>query len=315
MPAPTFVGIDVSKATLDVALRPSRRSWQVVNGPDGIESLARSLSALAPALVVVEATGGYERACGVGLSAAGLPVAVVNPRRARDFARASGALAKTDALDAATLALFAERMRPEVRPLPDPATRALEAVLVRRRQLVGMLVAEKNRIQTADSDVRPGIAEHIEWLRDRVAQVDDELDSRIEGDHEWRAKDALLRSVPGVGRVTARVLLAELPELGRLNRKEIAALVGVAPLNRDSGAFRGQRSTSGGRSQVRTALYMGALAAARFNPPIRALYDRLVAKGRPTKVAQVACMRKLLVTLNAIVKSREAWKVSCPSEG
>ena len=311
--APTpalYVGIDVSKATLDVAVLPTAEAWQAANDPVGIDGLVERVAALSPALVVLEATGRYEAPCAAALASAGVPVAVVNPRQVRDFAKSTGRLAKTDALDAAVLALFAERVRPEPRPLPDAESEAFAAILSRRRQLITMLVSEKNRAHVAAPSVRKSIAKHVRWLEKELGGVDDDLVSAIRESAVWRAKDNLLRAIPGVGRVLATTLLADLPELGRLSRREIAALVGVAPLNRDSGAFRGQRSVWGGRSTVRAALYMSALAAVRSNPPIRAFYQRLVEAGKPKKVALVACMRKLLVTCNAVVRDGAAWDPS-----
>jgi transposase len=320
--APTpalFVGIDVSKSSLDVATSPSGPAWRAANDAEGIDPLVARITGLNPALVVLEATGRYEAPCAAALAAAGIPTAVVNPRQVRDFARSMGRLAKTDALDAAVLALFAERVRPEPRPLPDAASEALAAILARRRQLLQMLVAEKNRAHVAAPAVRKSLAKHVRWLERELAGVDDDLadDDLAKAIREspvWRAKEDLLRGVPGVGRVLATTLLADLPELGRLSRREIAALVGVAPINRDSGSFRGQRSVWGGRATVRTALYMGALAAVRSNPsvrsnpPVRALYERLVARGKPKKVALVACMRKLLVTCNAVLRDGTPWR-------
>ena len=276
MDTPIYVGIDVSKATLDVAVLPSSEAWQSANDPSGIDRLVERVAALSPALVVLEATGRYEAACAAALATAGVPVAVVNPRQVRDSAKATGRRAKTDSLDAAVLALFAERVRPEPRPLPDAESEAFAAILSRRRQLVTMLVSEKNRAHVAPPSVQKSIAKHVRWLEKELGGVDDDLVSAIRESAVWRAKDDLLRAIPGVGRVLATTLLADLPELGRLSRREIAALVGVAPLNRDSGAFRGQRSIWGGRATVRTALYMSALAAVRSNPPIRAFYLRLV---------------------------------------
>ena len=282
-------------------------AWRTANAPEEIDGLVARVHALGPTLVVLEATGRYEAPCAAALAAAGVPVAVVNPRQVRDFARATGRLAKTDAIDAAVLALFAERVRPEPRPLPDAESEALAAILARRRQLITMLVAEKNRAHVASAAVAKSVAKHVRWLERELAGVDGDLTSAIRESGVWRAKEDLLRGVPGVGRVLAMTLLADLPELGRLGRREIAALVGVAPINRDSGTFRGQRAVWGGRGSVRTALYMGALAAVRSNPPVRALYVRLVAKGKPKKVALVACARKLLVTCNAVVRDGEAW--------
>ena len=310
MDRPIFVGIDVSKATLDVAVLPTREAWQAANDPTGIDDLVERIAALSPTLVALEATGRYEAPCAAALASAGVPVAVVNPRQVRDFAKSTGRLAKTDALDAGVLALFAERVRPEPRPLPDAESEAFAAILARRRQLITMLVSEKNRAHVAAPSVQKSIAKHVRWLERELSGVDADLASAIRESVVWRAKDDLLRGVPGVGRVLATTLLADLPELGRLSRREIAALVGVAPLNRDSGAFRGQRSVWGGRSTVRTALYMGALAAVRSNPPIKAFYERLVASGKPKKVALVACMRKLLVTCNAVVRNGQKWEAS-----
>ena len=317
MDTQTYIGVDVAKDHLDVHALPSGEAWQSANDPDGIDTLVARVATLSPALVVLEASGKYEAPCAAALAAAGVPVAVVNPRQARDFGKSTGQLAKTDTLDAAMLALFAERVRPEPRALPDAETEALQAILARRRQLPApprragtMLVSEKNRAHMAAPAVRKSIAKHVRWLEKELGAVDDDLRQAIRESAAWRAKDDLLRAVPGVGRVLATTLLADLPELGRLNRREIAALVGVAPLNRDSGKHRGERSVWGGRATVRTALYMGALAAVRSNPPVKALYERLVAKGKPKKVALVACMRKLLVTCNAVVRDGQKWEAS-----
>lgn len=303
----TFVGIDVSKAALDVHVLPSGQYWQSANTDEGIGELAGRISALDSPLVVLEATGKYEMPCAAALSALGVAVAIVNPRQARDFARSTGKLAKTDRIDAAVLALFAERVRPEVRELPDAETEALAAVLARRRQLIQMRVAEKNRQHAASRAVRKSIEAHIDWLDSAISDVDGELRAALESSSVWRAKEKLLRSVPGVGPGLALTLLADLPELGKLSRREIAALVGVAPMNRDSGAYRGRRSVQGGRAAVRSALYMSALAAVRSGVPFRALYDRLVAAGKPKKVALVAVMRKLVVTCNAVLRDEATW--------
>jgi transposase len=302
-----YVGIDVAKDHLDARALPSGEAWRSANDPDGIDALAARLSALGAALVVMEATGGHEHAVAAALASAGLPVAVVNPRQVRDFAKATGELAKTDAPDARVLALFAERVRPEPRALPDASQRALEALLSRRRQLIGMLVAERNRLLLADAAIRRSLTKHVRWLEKELGAVEDEVARAVEGSPVWRAKEDLLRSVPGVGRVLATTLLADLPELGRLNRKELAKLVGVAPLARDSGRHRGQRIAWGGRAEVRSALYMAALASITHNPAIGAFYRRLVAEGKPKKVALVAAMRKLLVVLNAMVRDGERW--------
>ena len=304
---PLYVGIDVSKAALDVGLRPMVQRWSVPNEERGIGELVRRLLELDPALVVLEATGGLELPVVAALGAAALPVVVVNPRQIRDFARATGKLAKTDALDAQVLALFAERVRPIPRLLPDAEALALSGLMARRRQLMAMLVAERNRLDRALPPVRPGIQEHIVWLEDKLRALDEELHHTLQGSPLWRERENLLRSVPGIGPVVTLTLLAELPELGTLNRKQVAALVGVAPLNRDSGVLRGRRTVWGGRGPVRTALYMATLVATRFNPVIRSFYHRLCAAGKPKKVALVASMRKLLTILNAMLKYRTPW--------
>jgi transposase len=310
MTAPAcFVGIDVAKATLDIAARPGGERWRAPNDEAGIGALVERLRPLAPVLIVLEATGGFETATVAAVAAAGLAVVVANPRQVRDFARATGQLAKTDALDAQVLALFAERVRPEPRPLPDAAVQALDALLTRRRQLLEMLTAEKNRLGFATAPaVRRDIAQHIRWLQRRLVDVDGDLDQAIRSSPLWRAKEDLLRTVPGVGPIVSRTLLGELPELGTLTHKQIAALVGVAPRACDSGTLRGKRMVWGGRAPVRAVLYMGALVATRHNPVIRAFYERLRAAGKPAKVALVACMRKLLTILNAILRSGTPWR-------
>jgi len=265
------------------------------------------LTPLVPTLIVLEATGGCEALVALELGTAKLPVAVVNPRQVRDFARATGQLAKTDRLDAAILAHFAEAIRPEPRPLPDELTRKLQALVTRRRQLQGMLVAERNRRRVAEESIRASLDEHIAWLRARVADLDGDLARELRTSPLWRAEAELLRSVKGVGPVLAATLIADLPELGTLDRHQIAALVGVAPLARDSGKRRGERHIWGGRGDVRAVLYMAALSAVRHNPPIQAFYDRLLAHGKPFKVAITACMRKLLVTLNAMKRDGALW--------
>ena len=302
------VGIDVAKAELVVAVRPGGAWWSVRNDEAGRGRLRERLQQLAPTLVVLEATGGYERAAVAALAAVRLPVVVVNPRQVRDFARATGQLAKTDRIDADTLALFAERVRPTPRPLADEASGALDALLTRRRQVVGMLVAERHRLEHALAPVRRGLRTHIRWLERQRRAVDRDLDDTIQQSPVWRAKEDLLRSVPGVGLIVSRTLLGELPELGQLNRRRIAALAGVAPLARDSGTLRGRRIVWGGRGPVRTALYMSALVATRRNPLIRAFYLRLVSAGKPKKVALVACMRKLLTILNVMMRTNTAWR-------
>lgn len=303
-----FVGIDVSKARLDVAIRPSGEQWSVTNDEEGIASLVARLAGLNPKLVVLEATGGLQVQAVAALSAAGIPVVVANPRQVRDFGRATGKLAKTDALDAAVLAHFGEACRPEPRPLPDEDAVALQALLARRRQLVQMLTAETNRLGAAPKVIRKNIEQHILWLRHQINLSNDDISKWVRKSPVWREKEQLLRSVPGIGRVIASTLLAELPELGQLDRRKIAALVGVAPLNRDSGTLRGQRKIWGGRAPVRAAIYMAALTAAKHNPVLRVHYARLVAAGKPKKVALVACMRKLLVIANALLRDRVVWQ-------
>jgi len=302
-----FVGVDVSQAHLDVALRPSGETWHVAHDEPGIAALGARLRDLRPALVVLEATGGVEVPLVGALAAAGLPVAVVNPRQIRDFARATGKLAKTDRLDAVALARFAEAVRPEPRPIPDAAARALAALLARRRQVLAMLVAERSRRRVATPTLRLDLDEHIAWLAARLERLEGELAAAVRASPVWRAREDLLRSVKGVGPVLATTLLAELPELGRLDRKRIAALVGVAPFNRDSGTLRGRRTVWGGRAAVRAALYMATLSAAHTNPVLQAFYARLVAAGKAKKVALTACMRKLLVILNAMLRDGAPW--------
>ena len=306
------VGIDVAKAHLDIAVRPSGEQWVVANDDAGIEALRGRLVALrpTPALVVLEATGGREIAVAAALAAAGLPVAVVNPRQVRAFARAIGQLAKTDALDAALLARFAEAVQPPPRPLPDAAAQEFSALLARRRQLVGMQTAERQRLDTALPAVRPYIERHLAWLAQELDDLARTLRERVQASAVWREREDLLRSVPGIGPTTAFTLLADLPELGTLDRKQIAALVGVAPLNRDSGTLRGKRGVWGGRARVRSALYMAALVATRHNPVIAAFYQRLCAEGKPKKLALTACMHKLLTILNAILRHGTPWQPS-----
>ncbi len=303
-----FVGIDVSMASLDIALRPSGEQWQVTNDGAGIGQLVNRLQVLAPALVVLEATGGLELLVVGELAAADLPLAVVNPRQVRSFARAVGRLAKTDALDALVLAHFAESVQPVPRPLPDEATRELSALVSRRRQLVEMHTAERQRLRSAARRVRPQIEEHLRALQRYIEELDKDLEERIHASPFWRAKENLLRSAKGMGPVLAATLLAQLPELGTLSRKQIAALVGVAPFNRDSGMWRGTRGTWGGRSDVRAVLHMATRAAVRSNPAIRSFYERLVQAGKRDKVAITACMHKFLLVLNAMVKNHAPWQ-------
>jgi len=306
--AATFVGIDVAKSYLDLAVRPGGPPERLPNDEAGIGKVVERLRPLRPVLVVLEATGGLEAPLAAALAAAGLPVAVVNPRQVRDFAKAVGQLAKTDALDAQLLARFAEVVRPDPRPLPDADARALSALLARRRQVIAMLVAEQQRLPTTLPALRPRVEAHVAWLRQERDDLDRELRRRIRASPAWRADDDLLQSVPGIGPVLATTLIAELPELGHLDRKQIAALVGVAPLNCESGILRGRRIVWGGRGRVRAALWMGALVAVQRNPVIRAFYDRLVAAGKPKKVALTACMHKLLLILNARLRQRVPWQ-------
>jgi transposase len=310
-PTPLKAGIDVSKDRLDVFLVPEGEAFAFDNDQEGIDSLLERLAtARRPELVVLEATAGYERPVASAIASAGIAVAVVNPRQARDFAKATGRLAKTDRIDAEVLALFASAVSPEPSVLPDEEARALQAILARRRQLLGMLVAEKNRLGMAPEPVAKRIRAHLRWLEKELQRTDRDLDEAIGQSETWGRNEALLRSVPGVGPVLARTLLAELPELGTLTHKRLSALVGVAPFNQDSGKMRGKRAVWGGRAHVRAALYMGALVATRHNPILKEFYGRLLRAGKPKKVALVACMRKLLTILNAMVRDGAVWR--CP---
>ena len=283
-----YVGIDVSKDQLDIAVRPTGETWSMANDAPGIIEVVQRLAQLHPKLVVLEATGGFQMPVAGALASAGLPLSMVNPRQVRDFARATGKLAKTDQLDV--------------------QTQELTALLTRRHQVVEMLTAEKNRLGATRSEaVRQRVQDHIRWLEQELADLDDDLDHTLRESPLWREKDNLLRSVPGIGRVVSITLLADLPELGALSRYRIAALVGVAPLNRDSGRFRGKRTVWGGRARVRAALYMAALTASRYNPIIKAFYHRLCSAGKARKVALTACMRKLLIILNSMVKHQQTW--------
>jgi transposase len=303
-----FVGIDVSKARLDGYCLPQGERFDQLNDQAGISAIVGRLAAFAPTLVVLEATGGLEAPLAAALAAAKIPVAVINPRQARDFAKAMGTRAKTDAIDAKILAHFAEKIRPQIRDLPDEEARQFEAILTRRRQLLEMRVAEQNRLAaTTASKVRKDLEAHIRYLDRRVKELDAELESAIERSEVYRAKDDLLRSVPGIGPVASRTLLASLPELGKLDAKKIAALVGLAPMARDSGTLKGRRMICGGRADVRSALYMATLSAVRYNPTLKAFYDRLRGAGKPAKLALTAAARKLLTILNAMLKANQAW--------
>lgn len=307
--SPSFVGIDVSKDRLDVHVCPSGQTFTAVRDGDGLEQLVNDLRKLAPALIVLEATGGFEIAVAAAVASAGLPLTVVNPRQIRDFARATGRLAKTDALDAQVIALFAERIRPEPRPVAGADSRTLAELIARRRQLVEMIGMETNRLhQARNPGVQRMLRTTLKVLKAQLAELDHDLDDTIRRSPVWRAADDLLTSVPGIGGVTARTLIADLPELGQLDRRRIAALVGVAPINRDSGQMRGKRTIAGGRADVRNALYMATLAAIRWNAVISKHYKNLVERGRPKKVALVACMRRLLGILNAIMRTKTPWK-------
>ena len=303
-----FVGIDVSKESLEVGVRPEGTHWSVTNEEGDISSLIRSLGKLKPTLIVVEATGGFQNMVVARLAAAALPVAVVNPRQVRDFAKATGRLAKTDVIDALILAHFGEALRPEVRVLKDEQTQQLTALMTRRRQVVDMISAEKSRLVTAPKGIRKEIRKHIDWLQGRLNAINGQIDEAIKKSPVWCEKDAILRSFPGVGPVLSVSLLAGLPELGILNRKKLAALVGVAPLNRDSGGYRGARKVWGGRGQIRSVLYMATISAARANPVIREFYQRLIGSGKKPKVALTACMRKFLTILNAMIRNGTHWR-------
>jgi transposase len=308
---PVFVGIDVAKDRLDVHLRPSGEALAVGRDAAGLTVLVERLAELAPSLVVLEATGGFEVTVAAALTAAQLPLAVVNPRQIRDFARATGRLAKTDRLDAEAIARFAEAVRPEPRPIPDAAARALGELVARRRQIVEMIGSEgQRRRQLRDPRLVRRLDAHLAWLQKELSEIEADLDHAVRASPAWRATEDLLASVPGIGKTSARTLIAELPELGALDRRKIASLVGVAPVNRDSGTFRGRRMVLGGRASVRKALYMPTLTAIRRNPPIRALYARLIARGKPAKLAITAAMRKLLTILNAILKSQTPWQLA-----
>lgn len=305
--AEVFVGIDISKEHLDIAVRPSGATARFAR--EELDAVVAFVQQARPALVVMEATGGLEQTVAAALGAASVPVAVVNPRQVRDFAKALGKLAKTDALDAAVLARFGELLRPQPRPLPDAQTRELEALVVRRRQLLEMLVAEKNRLSSCHAkSMRKSLEKHIEWLKQQLKDVDKDIGTIVRNSPLWREKDELLRSVPGIGPVSSSSILAELGELGTLNRRQIAALVGVAPLNHDSGTMRGKRTIWGGRASMRAVLYMATLVATKHNAVIRGFYQRLLAAGKAKKVALVACMRKLLTILNAMMRTGQAWR-------
>ncbi len=302
-----FVGVDVSKAWLDVAVHETAEVSRVSNEDGGIASLVKRLKKLKPTLIVLEPTGGFEMLVVAELSHAGLPVVVVNAKRVRDFARATGQNAKTDKLDAKVLAHFAAAIRPALRNLKSDEEEQLTALLTRRKQILDMLTVEKNRLVTVRAKMRTDIEFHIQWLSNNLKELDKEIEDFVKGSPAWKEKDELLQSVPGVGPVTSATMLGMLPELGKLNRQEIAALVGVAPVNKDSGKKQGRRRVYGGRAEVRSVLYMAALAAKKFNPVIRKFYERLLKQGKEKKVALTACIRKLLVILNAILRTHQPW--------
>jgi len=305
----SFVGIDVSKDRLDGFVRPEGRKFSVANTEEGIEKLLREFTGIPLALIVVEATGGLEIALVSALASAGLPVVMINPRQARAYAKAIGKLAKTDGIDAEVLARFGEATRPELRPFKDQEAQQITALLARRRQMVEMLTQEKNRKARASQAILASISEHIAWLEKRIQEIEKQLTRIVRDSPAWRDKDDLLRSVPGVGKVLSFALLADLPELGTLNQRKISTLVGVAPLNRDSGNFKGTRAIWGGRAKVRHVLYMATVAAIRHNPIIQGFHQRLRQSGKKPKVAIVACMHKLLIILNTMVKNGTRWQV------
>lgn len=302
-----YIGVDVSTNTLDIADSSSKDVRQFTNDDEGIGQATRYIASLKPAGIILEATGNLEMPLAAALQIECLPVSIINPRQVRDFARASGALAKTDAIDARILATFGLRIKPEVRILPDQQTREMGSLLTRRRQIQEMLIAEGNRLTRADEDIRSNIEAHIQWLKDSLSKINNDLERRIKNSPNWREKDNLLRSAPGIGKVVSTTLIIELPELGKLNRRKIAALVGVAPFNRDSGTLRGKRTVWGGRATLRAALYMATLVATKCNPIIAAFYHRLLEAGKVKKVALVACMRKLLTIVNAMMRTMTLW--------
>ena len=304
-----FVGIDISKAQLDVHVLPAAEAFAVRRDGEGVAELVERLKGLSPTLIVMEATGGFETIVAAALGGAGLPLAVINPRQIRDFARSTGQLAKTDALDAAVIALFAERVRPEVRPLADEQTRTLSELVTRRRQLIEMMTAERNRRpHLSRKNLVKTLDRHLAALQKDLTELEREIDTTIRGTPAWHNNQELMTSVPGVGTGLARTILADVPEIGTLRNKQISALVGVAPFNQDSGSYRGRRTTCGGRAKVRAVLYMGALVATRHNPTLKTFYQRLLQAGKPKKLALVAVMRKLLIILNAIIREQKPWK-------
>jgi transposase len=302
-----FVGIDIAKDSMEVRVHQEPESKEYANNEDGLAKLISKMKKLSPSLIVVESTGGYEAEAASELQAAGLPIAVINPRYIRDFARSIGILAKTDKIDARVIALYAATIQPMPRVLPDDETQKLRAIMMRRHQVISMLTSEKNRLQQANKAVKGHIQSHIKWLEQELDYINRELKELVKNNIEWQEKDRIIQSVPGVGPNLSITLLSELPELGNLNRKQIAALAGVAPFNRDSGTLRGKRTTWGGRQIVRTATYMSTFVATRYNPLLKAFFNRLIEAGKPYKVALVACMRKLLSILNVMLKNHTLW--------
>jgi transposase len=302
-----YIGIDVAKDFMEVVVHEGKEHWNYANSEPGLAKLVTKMKRLSPCLIVLEATGGYEITVAAELQSNGFPVAVVNPRHIRDFAKSVGILAKTDILDARVIARFAATVQPAPRVLPAEETRKLSAIMMRRRQVIAILTGEKNRLHKADTAVKDRIQVHVTWLEQELDDINKELKQKVHDNPEWKDKDEIIQSVPGVGPNLSITLLADFPELGTLNRKQTAALGGVAPFNRDSGTLRGRRSIWGGRDIVRTATYMSAFVAVRCNPLLKSFYNRLIVAGKPRKVALVACMRKLLCILNAMIKNRTTW--------
>ena len=307
-----YIGIDVAKDSMEVAVHEGKEHWNFANDEAGLAKLIKKMKRLSPSLIVLEATGGYEITVAAELQSNGFQVAVVNPRHIRDFARSVGILAKTDILDAKVIARFAATVQPTPRALPTEETQRLGVIIMRRKQVIAMLIAEKNRLHKADPAVRERIKVHVSWLKQELDDINKELKQMVQDNPEWKEKDEIMQSVPGVGPNLSITLLSDFPELGSLNRKQTAALGGVAPFNRDSGMQRGKRAIWGGRDIVRTATYMAAFVAIRFNPLLKSFFDRLIAAGKPRKVALVACMRKLLCILNAMLKNRTPWNYGVP---
>jgi transposase len=308
METKVFVGVDVSKDSLDVAIGPGKEIITFTNDQKGVDALIKKLSRIGPKLIVLESTGGYERLATSSFVEARLPVVIVNPRQVRDFAKSAGILAKTDAIDARVIARFAAAVKPDIRQLKDHETSELTALVKRRRQIIDMIVAESNRLKLANKRNKKDIKDHIRWLEKRLDKIETDIGKAIQNSPIWRCKDNILQSVPGIGPVTSATLICDLPELGVLNPKKIAMLAGLAPLNCDSGKFKGRRRIWGGRASVRSGLYMATLAAIRCNPAIKGFYQRLIAAGKCHKVAATACMRKLLIIVNAMLRDQTLWQ-------